>query len=631
MPDQTHNFLINYETTATRAVSEMQQVTRAFQDQIQWTETATAAYQTFSTQSQAAMTQWATNVTQTIEYVNLAWRGYMQELSTRVRGFGGMGTLRGFPGGAEIGQRTGAGGFQEANVRQQHTIEQRLERFTTAHNRGREALDGFAESTRKSGHWLGRYLQRYLIRYLVVWQGMIALQTGIRAWTQAHEELDRTLFSLQTTMGMTADQAERYINVMGGIGGAQAGMQAGAAGGMAMQFGAMTGMGGAEGAQFLGGVQRQFGLDSGQLEELIPRMWAAFAESGEDIQTFLGHWQELINAMGGGSDAIAKWTRALEIYETTGMRATDRVSAAWTEMLSVIGNTQVITDSKNAWADFFSVLTGQVKYSDLTQSEQRAAQARYEKETGGDAARVGQFFPTGDFWDWFAKGGMGGGTDTGRLTIDPSDISQGAGMTTWATNLAGGAMQQAEFERLSAGVESLQARWDELGIIGTPTTQQYWVEDAMGGHIADIKADAEVIAIATSEMNEQMKTAVYNWPGNVAMIAMGVGAATSGTTAIRRGPAAPPYTPLGGGAPYIPGAWPGPGGPQEFQHGGVVPGSGPQLAVVHGGETITPEGQSPIGYLRLQVDSYLDGNHVAQSVSTRLGDQLYQAQRAAGG
>ncbi len=631
MPDQTHNFLINYETTATRAVSEMQQVTRAFQDQIQWTETATAAYQTFSTQSQAAMTQWATNVTQTIEYVNLAWRGYMQELSTRVRGFGGMGTLRGFPGGAEIGQRTGAGGFQEANVRQQHTIEQRLERFTAAHNRGREALDGFTESTRKSGHWLGRYLQRYLIRYLVVWQGMIALQTGIRAWTQAHEELDRTLFSLQTTMGMTADQAERYINVMGGIGGAQAGMQVGAAGGMAMQFGAMTGMGGAEGAQFLGGVQRQFGLDSGQLEELIPRMWAAFAESGEDIQTFLGHWQELINAMGGGSDATAEWARALEIYETTGMRATDRVSAAWTEMLSVIGNTQVITDSKNAWADFFSVLTGQVKYSDLTQSEQRAAQARYEKETGGDAARVGQFFPTGDFWDWFAKGGMEGsrpsmggggvggeGGGAAKQFIDSVDI-----------------MTRAQFERLSVATEKYEGILGAQGIESSELTRMIAIQEGDSYTFSAILTTMLANTLATEEMNEQMKTGVYNWPGNVAMIAMGVGAATSRTTAIRHAdePAPPPYTPLGGSAPYIPGANPSWNAfdifAPSYQYGGVVQETGP--AIVHKGETITPEGQSPINYLRLQSDIYMDGNHVAQSVSTRLGDQLYQAQRAAGG
>ncbi len=32
--------------------------------------------------------------------------------------------------------------------------------------------------------------------------------------------------------------------------------------------------------------------------------------------------------------------------------------------------------------------------------------------------------------------------------------------------------------------------------------------------------------------------------------------------------------------------------PRTYQHGGIVPGSGPQLAVVHGGERITPENQS---------------------------------------
>ena len=45
MPDETHRYLIQYETTATRAAAEMQQVTRTLQDQVQWTHTATATFQ----------------------------------------------------------------------------------------------------------------------------------------------------------------------------------------------------------------------------------------------------------------------------------------------------------------------------------------------------------------------------------------------------------------------------------------------------------------------------------------------------------------------------------------------------------------------------------------------------------
>ncbi len=501
-------------------------------------------------------------------------------------------------------------------------------------------IDETGKAAQRSGHWLGRYIQRYLVRYLVVWQGMIALKAGIRDWAQAHEDLDRALFSLQTTMGMTTTQAERYMSTMRGMGqlagvpAAQMAMSGlGAAGGMAGQFGAMTGIGGGEGVQFFAGIQQQYGLGAEQMQELIPRMWAAFAESGENIQTWLKDWQEHINALGDGSDAIAEWTRAIGIYETTGMRATDRVSAAWSDFLAVLGNTQPITDAKNQWADFFNHLAKQVAYGELTPAAQEAAQARYTAATGKRGEILG--LPRGDFQSWFAREGMVGaipsmgGGGVGGVEVGGAETGGIGGRFIDSVEI----MTRAQFQQMDRLTQQHEDSMAAQGIESSLVTLQVAILTEQGYIFQSIDTNMLATALATSEMNEQMKTAVYNWPGNVAMIAMGVGAATSRTTAIRRGPAAPPYTPLGGGAPYIPGANPSWNAfdifAPSYQHGGVVQETGP--AIVHKGETITPEGQSPINYLRLQSDIYMDGNHVAQSVSTRLGDQLYQAQRAAGG
>ncbi len=646
MPDETHNFLINHETNARRAAADEQQLTGAFQDQSRAVEELTRANERLT---QAGPTP-------------------RQRLGERLEGMGADPAFR-----AEATRRFGdavkahipeqmamsqairetaatfrtlqeeiepavtwtekmTSRLQDMGANQEFTT-QSMERFRALVDQGvpaqtamsqamretNKAIQGTGEAAQKSGHWLGNYIQRYLIRYLVVWQGMIALQSGIRNWIQAHEELDRTLFSLQTTMGMTTDQAERYINVMGGIGGAQAGMQVGAAGGMARQFGAMTGMGGAEGAQFFGGVQRQFGLDSGQLEELIPRMWAAFAKSGENIQTWLGHWEESINALEDGSDALAKWTRDWETYEATGMRASDRVSAAWAEMLSVVGNTQVITDTKNAWADFFGVLTGQVAYSDLTQSEQRAAQARYEKETGGDAARLGQFFPTGDFWDWFAKGGMEGSRPSmGGGGVGGTDVGGGAtGQFIDSVRI----MTQAQFTQLDAATERHEEMMRARNIESTLTTLQTATLTEQGYIFRSIDTNVLALALSNEEMNERQKTAVYNMPGSSVNLALGISAL--GDIGINRGNINPGVTPPDPWIPWVA------GGPPYYQHGGVVPGTGPQPEIVNGGEPILPRGQSPLGGgLKISNNLFLNDRLIAVSTSRIQGDMLLQATRA---
>ncbi len=56
-----------------------------------------------------------------------------------------------------------------------------------------------------------------------------------------------------------------------------------------------------------------------------------------------------------------------------------------------------------------------------------------------------------------------------------------------------------------------------------------------------------------------------------------------------------------------------------YANGGVVPGSGPQLAMVHGGETITPAGQSG-GNLTVQL--FIDGEQVSGVVEKRLYDRI---------
>jgi TP901 family phage tail tape measure protein len=58
----------------------------------------------------------------------------------------------------------------------------------------------------------------------------------------------------------------------------------------------------------------------------------------------------------------------------------------------------------------------------------------------------------------------------------------------------------------------------------------------------------------------------------------------------------------------------------HFAQGGVVPGTGPQLAVVHGGETVTPPGQSSGGPGMVEVHSHLhlDGREISEVVERHL-------------
>jgi len=80
---------------------------------------------------------------------------------------------------------------------------------------------------------------------------------------------------------------------------------------------------------------------------------------------------------------------------------------------------------------------------------------------------------------------------------------------------------------------------------------------------------------------------------------------------------------------YIPGISPW----SQYQYGGVVPGptGQPQLAVVHGGETINPPGQGMSAPIFLKTQINVDGRKVAESTDYLLGDRYYQASRACHG
>ncbi len=586
------------------------------------------------------------------------------------------------------------------------------EAFATAQRNVKRSLDESGEAAKTSGNWLGRYIQRYLVRYLVVWQGMRALQSTMRAWVVAHDEMDRALFRVQTTMGLSISQAERYMATMRRMGGevglpaaqmAGGAMQMGPTAGMAGQFGAMAGMGGAEGMKFFAGIQKQYDLSAEELEELIPRIWAAFAGSGEDIQTFLGHWQDLVNDLDSGSDAVAKWTRDWATYETTSMRATDKVKTAWGDFLTVLGDTQPIIDAKEAIASWFDRLTGKILYTQLAPGEKSEAERRYEAETGRQAEAGGGL---GQFWAWGARGGFEGAPETtrpaqgvataaeGRLTIRPSEIGAGVG-TQFIDSVQ--VMTQAQYDQLEAITNQKEEMLTAQGIISSELKEQVAIQTEHGYKFDEINTTMLAMLLATEEikdMQRQQMTGYFNWPGAQPSVMIGRPGQAEFPGREERPPdpninitqpepspwipwisGGPPYYQEGGpvtetgpaivdqgeyiftqeqvsrlGLPMLerlarsqPADMPQPADRLQesmlmqmvnvprYQYGGVVPGQGPQPAIVEGGEIIQPRGQAAVGSLKVQSDLYLDGERVSRSVMKFAGDQLLQAQRASTG
>jgi hypothetical protein len=79
---------------------------------------------------------------------------------------------------------------------------------------------------------------------------------------------------------------------------------------------------------------------------------------------------------------------------------------------------------------------------------------------------------------------------------------------------------------------------------------------------------------------------------------------------------------LSGAGSWLSGLESGIGNLLHFDQGGVVPGSGPQLAVVHGGETVTKAGQST-GNITINANNYVGSKTELMKVVT---DALRQNQ-----
>jgi len=458
----------------------------------------------------------------------------------------------------------------------------------------------------------------------------------------------------------------------------------------------MTGIGAGAGMDFFAGIQRQYDLSAKQIEELIPRMFAAFARSGQPIQAFMKDWETMLAKFDAGSSAVSEWTRALKIYETTGMRATDNVSRAWSEFLTVLGNTQPITDAKNAIADWFTALTAKMAYTELSPAEKEAAAKRYEAETGKPATG------TTEFWKWGAGGGFEGMAGLAGMNwrelrekyletfsreeqaamerqwgerfgvewqgLGESPLLQNRRFTEWAleqgirakaaatggtattaeagvagepltTFVASGfeRMTQAQFEQYDKLREAAEGQMKAANLTAGELTKQIITNEEGNLILRQIETNTLADAIASEEMNERQKTAVYNWPGNVSYIAMGAQAATGKDVGVQgqqtqvNRPTWQPQNIDWGSNPnywyYIPGISPW----SQYQYGTKeVRETGP--AIVHKGEQIIPAGGGGMaGNLTVQSNLYLNHRVVALSVSRIQGDQLLQAQRAAGG
>ena len=481
-----------------------------------------------------------------------------------------------------------------------------------------KAIQDTGEVAQKSGNWLGSYIRRYLVRYLVVWQAMRVVQDVMGDISKAQREMRETTFLLGTAMRGTGQEAQQYLGTLSALASQTTAAPSAIAGGMLLgegvgtmvtQLAEATGAAPQKWMQHLAMLRDDYGLTADAIEGMLDRMVVAYARHALLGKDYFGDFQEALRdtvaEVGALADAIERMP-APSIKDQFGR-------------LLQIG---ALTRHQ------------QQLFAQRPYEEQLELGREFAREQGlpGREQQAGinvSSFP--GFFGWLAGQPRPEPTMTAheqfRLTgVSPSEEQAQLGIKGF-----GGKMTGAEAERYEDLIQKWDAYFLEQGRYLEKQTITLVTE--IGQPLKMIVGSAEASKMALEEMNERQKTAVYNWPGNVAMIAMGVGAATSRTTAIRRGPAAPPYTPLGGGAPYIPGANPSWNAfdifAPSYQHGGVVQETGP--AIVHKGETITPEGQSPINYLRLQSDIYMDGNHVAQSVSTRLGDQLYQAQRAAGG
>ncbi len=631
---QTHNFLINYETTATRAAQDMSAITRSLQEQVQWVETLTHGYQRLTqAESTRALVRASGPRQRPRQTVFTGGPGgdvgvSREELFVQreyMRTKAQQADLEAFqraqtPAGEMAARMEGQGITLENQIKITERYHEVLgeslgpqQAFARAQREVAQELRNTGEAAQTSGNWLSRYLQRYLIRYLVVWQAMRVVQDIIGNISEAQRAMTETTFRLGTAMQGTGQDAQQYLQTLASIASQTTVAPSALAGGvlqgrrmgtMAAQLAQATGAEPTQWMQHLVMLRDEYGLTVDEIEGMLDRMVVAQASWALQGKDYFGDYQQALRETATSVGALAD---ALERVPPPSIM--DQFSRLF-QLGTLI--------RQQAYA-----------FEQRPEEQQLKLQREFAREQGltGMEQRIGRgggvtTFP--GFYEWLAKQPSAGPTMTAheqwRLTgVAPGDRPQ-LGIEGF-----GGRMTGTEAERYEDLIQKWDAYFLEQG--HNLTKQTITLVTEIGQPLKEISGSAEASKMALEEMNERQKTAVYNWPGNVAMVAMGLGAATGGARISR------------GGAPaddvwnqeLVDSLMVGPYNPfaRSYEHGGVVDKTGP--AIVHKGETVIPEGQSSIGSLRLQSDIYLDGNHVAQSVSTRLGNQLYQAQRAAGG
>lgn len=619
MPDETHNFLINYETTAARATAEMQQISRAFQDQIEQVERLTQGHQ--------RLTQAAEESTRAL----VRRRGPMQRGIQTVftGGVGGevgvspeelfvqreyMRTTRNqealaafqrsqtFEG--RMAERLEAKGiFQEHQIRIAERYREVLEEslspqdaFARAQREIAKELQGTGEAAQKSGHWLGGYIQRYLIRYIAVWQLMRVAQDVMRDTSEAQREMRETTFQLGVAMQGTGQEAQQYLQAMAAIASQTTVAPSAAAGGvllggrvgtMAMQLAQITGADPTQWVQHLVMLRDEYGMTADAIEGSLDRIIAAYARLALQGKSYFGEgwqqgWRETGGQAGGFEAALTTapgpsfgemWTRGIQMPM---LRELQRQT-----------------------------------FMQRPQEERAELQRQYAEEMDWPERRMRVQAPAqqADFYRWMAER-EGGGAGIG-----------GEGGTAMGLQNYLGVMSERDYQRMQELVTGFDDSMANLGITMARNVERDVIIQAEAGlQRREMVGSLEAIAFATQEMNERQKSAVYNWPGDAPLIIMP--GAMDQVSAPRPSPVLNPQPIYD---IYLPMIW------KQYQHGtNEVRETGP--AIVHKGERVIPAGGAAMtGSLNLQSNLYVNGRLVARDVSRIQGDQLLQAQRASGG
>jgi hypothetical protein len=471
------------------------------------------------------------------------------------------------------------------------------------------------------------YTIRYLIRYFLIWQTMRTVQELISKTTEAIHEQQWAMHDLQTATQATDDQMQAYQGTLLTTSLMMPAVQPAALVG-ALPMGEQATQRAAQLAQatrqepetwiaFLRRLQEIHGYTAGEIENDLDRIIVAYSNAtlaGDNFFSNYPKWMnEAIATTGAFADAVE---RAANVQE--------RQMNLWQRLTG-------IQDWGAAAQRGELVQELQAGYMERPAAERRALERQFRREMGfGEPLiDVGVTRTLPEFYQWLAES---------QTTMGPPPMAQAAREGGWqfATGFAG-TMTQAQFDKLSNLVDVTRTQWDEQKKLGHITEKSFWVGEGSNKHLETIKNFAEVISIATSEMNQRQKEAVYNIPSGAQGILLSV-AAMTGAAELRGGGGATSTTPsqtpaqetFNWGDIYLPMIM------KSYQYGGRVPGpvGQPQLAVVHGGEEYSGVGGGAMsGTANIKVEStlLLDKKQIAKAVSEVQGHQVYQALRASGG